>query len=76
MIVYSTHLPVWGVELLPLSCTSGAVVGSEKEEEYVEVARQRITAHLSGTLKVRPLGLPVHQPSGREKVSQEPAQWQ
>ncbi len=51
-------------------------VGSEKEEEYVEVARQRITAHLSGTLKVRPLGRPVHQPSGREKVSQVPAEWQ
>ena len=51
-------------------------VGSEKEEEYVEMARQRITAYLSGTLKVRPLGRPVHQPSGREKVSQVPAEWQ
>jgi adenine-specific DNA-methyltransferase len=51
-------------------------VGSEKEQEYVEVARERIAAYLSGMLKVRPLGRPVHQPSGREKVSQIPSEWQ
>jgi len=50
-------------------------MGSEKEAQYVEIARERFVAYYNGTLKLRPLGRPVHKPSGREKVSQIPDEW-
>ncbi|MBP8974265.1 MAG: site-specific DNA-methyltransferase [Anaerolineae bacterium] len=50
-------------------------MGSEKEAQYVEIARERLIAYCNGTLKLRPLGRPVHRPSGREKVSQIPDEW-
>jgi DNA modification methylase len=51
-------------------------VGSEKEEAYIEMARERLHAYFSGNLRVRPIGKPVFQPTGREKVSQLPDEWQ
>jgi len=50
-------------------------LGCEKEEQYVEIAKQRIADFRNGTLAYRPLGKPVHQPTGREKVSQVPKEW-
>lgn len=50
-------------------------IGCEKEMEYIEIARQRIADFYSGSLSYRPLGKPVFQPTGREKVSQVPAEW-
>lgn len=50
-------------------------VGVEKEETYVKIALERIKSTLTGTLKHRPLGTRKHVPSGREKVSQVPAEW-
>lgn len=50
-------------------------MGCEKEQEYIEIAKQRIADFRNGTLPYRPLGKPVHQPSGREKVSQMPKEW-
>jgi adenine-specific DNA-methyltransferase len=44
-------------------------IGSEQMEEYIEIARNRITAYFNGTLQMRPLGKPVYTPTGREKVS-------
>lgn len=49
--------------------------GCEKEDEYVELARQRVEDLYTGKLGYRPLGKPVHQPTGREKVSQIPLEW-
>ncbi|MDT5271149.1 MAG: adenine-specific DNA-methyltransferase [Acidobacteriota bacterium] len=49
--------------------------GCEKEEPYIEIARQRIDDLYSGRLRYRPLGKPVHQPTGREKVAQVPLEW-
>jgi DNA modification methylase len=51
------------------------VIGCEKEKEYVEIARQRIEDLYLGRLHYRPLGKPVYQPTGREKVSQVPLEW-
>ena len=51
-------------------------IASEQDSNYCRVARERILQWSTGTLKVRPLGTPVHQPSGREKVSQAPDEWQ
>lgn len=50
-------------------------MGCEKEEQYIEVAKQRIADFRNGTLPYRPLGKPVHQPTGREKVAQVPKEW-
>ncbi len=50
-------------------------IGSEKETEYVEIARERLDAFFGGVLKARPLGRPVHTPTGREKVAQVPDEW-
>lgn len=50
-------------------------IGCERDEKYIEIAKQRIADFHNGTLPYRPLGKPVHQPTGREKVSQVPLQW-
>lgn len=52
------------------------VAGCDKEPDYVQIAKERIEAFYSGTLKIRPLGKAVHQPSGREKVAQIPSEWE
>jgi adenine-specific DNA-methyltransferase len=49
--------------------------GCERDAEYVRVAHERVAALHSGTLRYRPLGKPVYQPTGREKVSQVPMEW-
>jgi len=51
-------------------------MGSEKEEAYLSIAKERLNSYFNGTLKVRPLGRPVHKPTGKEKVSQIPTEWQ
>jgi DNA modification methylase len=50
-------------------------IGIEKEEQYIEISQQRIRQFSRGELRTRPLGRPVHKPSGREKVAQVPMEW-
>jgi DNA modification methylase len=50
-------------------------LGCERDRAYLDVAKQRITSFYAGGLPYRPLGRPVHQPTGREKVCQVPDQW-
>jgi adenine-specific DNA-methyltransferase len=50
-------------------------IASERDGAYVEIARQRINSYYQGTLKIRPLGKPVHEPTGQEKVAQTPEEW-
>jgi adenine-specific DNA-methyltransferase len=64
-----------GSALLAALMTGRRAFGCEKELDYVAVAKQRIEDLYSGQLGYRPLGKPVHQPSGREKVSQVPMEW-
>lgn len=47
-------------------------MGSERDANYVGIALERITAYYAGLLKIRPLGKPIHQPTGKEKVAQFP----
>lgn len=49
--------------------------GSEKEKTYIKFARERIFALYNGTLKYRPLGKPVHKPTGKETITQYPKEW-
>lgn len=50
-------------------------VGIDHDEGYCRIARQRLAELSAGTLKLRPLGKPVHKPTGREKVAQVPMEW-
>jgi len=54
---------------------SRRAIGCEKELEYVEIARRRVAQFYAGHLPYRRLGKPIHQPSGREKVSRIPEEW-
>jgi DNA modification methylase len=47
----------------------------ERDTIFSALAEERINQFQSGLLKIRPIGKPIHQPSGREKVAQIPAQW-
>jgi hypothetical protein len=51
-------------------------MGSEQEIKYVDIARERLLAYFNCTLPYRPLGKPVHKPTGKEKVAQMPKGWQ
>ena len=51
-------------------------LGSEKEAGYIKLARDRITSCLDGTLQTRPIGKQIHQPTGKEKVSKRPSEWE
>jgi site-specific DNA-methyltransferase (adenine-specific)/adenine-specific DNA-methyltransferase len=39
------------------------VIGSEKEKEYIEITKNRISSYFNGELKLRPLGKPIFDPS-------------
>lgn len=50
-------------------------IGIEKEKDYCNVANNRIEDFKEGRLKIRPINKPIHKPSGKEKVSQKPKEW-
>ncbi len=51
------------------------VVGCDKEAGYINITKERIAAFYEGRLKYRPLGKPVHVPTGKEKVATPPEKW-
>ncbi len=64
-----------GSALIAAAMHGRRAVGCEKEAAYIDLARERLRALADGTLRVRPLGKPVHVPSGRENVCQVPDEW-
>lgn len=50
-------------------------VGCDKEEMYIEIAKEKISDYFLGKLKTRPIGKPIFIPTGREKVSKIPEEW-
>ena len=50
-------------------------VSIDRDEEFCEITQRRIIDFYAGRLKMRPMGKPVHKPSGKEKVSQVPIEW-
>lgn len=50
-------------------------MGAEKEIEYNKLAKNRIEKYYDGGLKLRQIGTPVYEPTGKEKVSQIPLEW-
>lgn len=72
--VFDPYMGV-GSALIAALMHNRRAMGCDKETSYVEVARQRILSYFNGTLRYRPLGKPIYQPTGREKVSQIPEEW-
>jgi len=64
-----------GSALIAAIMNKRKAMGCEKERQYIEVAKQRICDFYTGKLRYRPLGKPVHQPTGKEKVAQIPIEW-
>ena len=64
-----------GTSLIAAVMNYRRAMGSEKEAEYVEIARERLLAYFNGTLRHRPIGKPLYQPTGREKIAQTPDEW-
>jgi adenine-specific DNA-methyltransferase len=50
-------------------------MGCELDAGYLQTARSRVVDFYAGSLPYRPLGKPVHVPTGREKVAQVPDEW-
>lgn len=46
----------------------------DRDSQYIELTKERIHAFQNGVLKIRPLGKPVHKPTGKEKVAQMPSE--
>jgi adenine-specific DNA-methyltransferase len=65
-----------GSALIAAVKQSRRAMGSEQDRDYVEIARDRIAAFFNGDLRLRPMGKPVYQPTGNEKVSCVPPEWQ
>ena len=64
-----------GSSLIAAVMHNRRAAGSEKEAEYVNMARERLAAYFDGTLKTRPMWRPVYEPTGKESVSQIPEEW-
>ncbi len=64
-----------GSSLLAAIKNNRRAVGSDKEKDYIKLARERILSYFNGTLGYRQLGTPVYQPTGSDKVSKIPDEW-
>ena len=69
--------PYMGVGSTPIAAVSHdrRAMGCEKEPAYVEMANQRLLSYFNGTLRYRPIGTPIYQPTGKDKISQIPDEW-
>jgi len=73
--VFDPYMGV-GTSLIAGLMRNRRVMGSEQEAKYVDIARERLQEYFDGVLPYRPLGKPVYQPTGKEKIAQIPKEWQ
>ncbi len=64
-----------GSSLIAAAKWKRRAVGIERDPEFCRIAKERVADLRAGKLKLRPLGKPVHVPTGREKVAQMPLEW-
>ncbi len=65
-----------GSALLAALLHDRKAIGVDKETSYINIAKSRIDDLQNGVLKKRELGKPVYKPTGKEKVSQIPKEWE
>jgi len=64
-----------GSSLIAAILHNRLAIGVDKEKIYTDIAFSRVVDALNGKLKWRPLGKPIYQPSGKEKVARLPEEW-
>ncbi|MDK2979329.1 MAG: adenine-specific DNA-methyltransferase [Bacteroidales bacterium] len=64
-----------GSTLLASIINNRNTVAIEKEQKYIEIAKQRIKDLKEGNLKKRPINKPIHQPKSTDKLAQVPKEW-
>ena len=50
-------------------------IAAEKDAGYIAIAKDRVQQFMNGALPIRPLGKPIHKPTGKERVAQMPLEW-
>ena len=50
--------------------------GVDRAKEYIETGKKRLQQLFNGTLETRPIGKPVYEPTGNEKITQISIEWQ
>ena len=50
-------------------------ISVERDEDYTNLALERVKTMVNGTLKIRKIGTKIYIPTGKEKVSRVPASW-
>ena len=50
-------------------------IAAELDSNYITITRERIQKFADGKLPLRPLGKPIHVPSGKERAVQLPLEW-
>ena len=50
-------------------------IGIDKDIEFLKLARKRVSDFRKGTLKLRPIGRPIHRPAPNDKVAMRPKEW-
>ncbi|MDE0398308.1 MAG: site-specific DNA-methyltransferase, partial [Candidatus Poribacteria bacterium] len=50
-------------------------IAAEQDSTYIAITRERIQRFAQGTLPLRPLGKPIHKPTGKERIAQLPLEW-
>ena len=64
-----------GSSLLAAAIHQRRFLGFDYEQPYLDLATERLVQWRAGELRLRPLGKPVHQPTGKEKVATVPDEW-
>ena len=50
-------------------------IAAEQDSNYITITRERIQKLAQGKLPLRPLGKPIHKPTGEERIAQIPLEW-
>ena len=50
-------------------------IAAEQDSTYVDITRDRLQRFAHGKLPLRPLGKPIHKPTGKERIAQMPLEW-
>ena len=50
-------------------------LGVDRSEEYISIGAERLRRFIEGSLETRPIGKPVYEPTGKEKITQIPTEW-
>ena len=63
-----------GSTLLAALLHNRRALGSDKEKQYIDIAKERVAQLIRGELRTRPIGKPVYKPSN-ESVAKIPDNW-